>query len=243
MVIIPLLFASLFSLSCSSAPKNAATDFKSYLVTEANERGNYTLTGIKNTFTEKELRIYKYDDLLIDEVKDDAFVDTTFSSLMLSKCVTHITNTVFDNATSIKKLYYTGSETEYNSLELTHSFTTLSFYSKDEGFINYWNQNIRPEASTNICDISKDTFNNLYSLYKNLSDDDLKVVDAYVDLGGAKINDSMKQLIKLFSDSKQSQKKDEWNQTGAITLIIFIAVLGMTSITIFFLLKTKHLID
>ncbi len=244
MVMIGLLLASLFSFSTVSAPKNSASDFESYLETTTNERGNQTLTGVKSSFTGKELRIYQYkSNMVIDEIADDAFVDTTFTSLMLSKSVTHISNAAFENATNIKKLYYTGSEAEYNSLELSHSFVTLSFYSKDEGFINYWEKEIRPETDTNICDISKETFNTLYSLYKNLDTEDLQEVDNYVDKGNAKISDSMKQLIKLFSDSKQSQKKDEWNQTGAITLIIFIAVLGMTSITIFFLLKTKHLID
>ena len=243
MVTLPLLLASLFAFSPASAPKNSAADFKAHLISEQNERGNYTLTGVKDSFTQTELRIYHYDDLLIDEINDSAFSGTTFTSLMLSNSVTHITDTVFDNAANIKKMYFTGSEAEYTLLGLSHSFTNVSYYSKDEGFINFWNKEIRPEKETNICDITKDTFNRLYSLYKNLDDNDLKTVDAYVDLGNAKISDSMKQLIKLFSDSKQSQQKEEWNQTGAITLIIFVAVLGMTSITIFFLLKTKHIID
>ena len=242
MVILPLLFTSLFAFSLPQAPQNAPSDFKTYLVTEVNERGNYTLTGV-NGFTENEFRLYHYSDLLIDEVSDTAFNGTTFSSIMLTNSVTHINDAVFNNAANIKKMYFTGSEEEFSSLGLTYEFTSKFYYSKDEGFINYWNKEIRPYANSNICDISKDKFTYVYSLYKNLSNDDLTRVDAHVDYANARIKDSMKELVRVFTSTSPSKKIVEWNQAGAITLIIFIAVLGMTSITVFFLLKTKHLIN
>ena len=225
------------------APANTAQDYKSALTTELNERGNYTLTAVDASSFGNEFRLYHYDDLLIDEVSDTAFNGTTFSSLMLTYSVTHINDAVFENASNIKNIFFTGSEAEYQALNLTHPFNSVSYYSKDEGFICFWNREIRPTKDSNICSISKATFNQVYSMYKQLDKNDLQVVDAYVDLGGAKISDSMKQLVNHFSESKPSRKNDEWNQTGAITLIIFIAVLGMTSITVFFLLKTKHIID
>lgn len=243
MVSIGLLFASLFLLTPVKAPTNSAQDYRAALTTVQNERGNYTLTGVDASSFGNEFRLYHYDDLVIDEVSDTAFNGTTFSTLMLTYSVTHIDNTVFENASNIKNIYFTGSEAEYQALNLAHSFTSVSYYSKDEGFILFWNREIRPTKDTNICSINKATFNQVYSMYKQLDKNDLKVVDNYEDLGGAKISDSMKQLVNHFSESKPSRKNDEWNQTGAITLIIFIAVLGMTSITVFFLLKTKHIID
>lgn len=241
MVSLSLLLASLFLLAPYKADVAPADTYKSYLNVTENERGNNTLASIK-TFEGSEFRVYHYDDLVIDEIDDDAFLGTAFTSLMLTNSVTHITDTVFENS-KVKYLYFTGSEEEFSSLNLTYEFTFVKYYSDDEGFINYWNKEIRPTKETNICDISKAKFNEVYSLYKGLDTEDLKVVDNYVDLDGAKIVDSMKQLVNLFAETHPSQKNDEWNQTGAITLIIFIAVLGMTSITIFFLLKTKHLID
>ena len=239
MVTLPLLFAALFSFSSPKPAKNAQGDYKAYLKTELNERGNYTLTSLK-AYNDEEFRIYHYDDLVIDEISDGAFADTTFTSLMLTNSVTHINDAAFTGC-KVQKLYFTGSETEYDALNLNGAYQ-VSFYSKDEGFINYWNTNVRPTSDANICNISKATYDYLYALYKNLSAEDLAIVDEYQDSTSAKISASMKELIKHFDGSKKSQKKDEWNQTGAITLIIIIAVIGMTSITIFFLLKTKNII-
>lgn len=242
MVTLPLLIASLFTFSSPKMAKNVKSDHKDNLVTVLNERGNYTVTGINPSFSGDELRIYHYDDFVIDEIGDDAFDGTTFKSLMMSKSITLVNDSAFDDC-GITKMYFTGSEQEYQSLHLIHEFDYVTYYSKDEGFINYWNEHIRPAEDTNICNISKETFNYVYALYKNLSAEDLETVDAYKDVSNAKIGDSMKELIRVFSGSKNAQKKDEWNQTGAITLIIVIAVIGMTSITVFFLLKTRHIID
>lgn len=216
------------------------TDYKSCLVTSLNERNNYTLNSI-SSFTGSEFRLYHYDDLLIDEVSDTAFSGQTFTTLMLTNSVTHISKTAFDNCPSITKIKFTGSKEEYQALGDLPA--TTYFYACDEGFMNYWNKYIRPEAGSNICSISKATFQDINVLYKNLSTEDLAVVDATKDLAGATIKESMKELIRVFSGSEGSQKTEEWNQTGAITLIIIVAVIGMTSITIFFLLKTKHIIE
>ena len=235
------LFLSLFTITANRSFE-PSTDVKNSLITEQNERGNYTLTGITGTF-EDEFRIYHYDDLLIDEVSDDAFNGQTFKTLMLSNSVTHISDTLFANTPSITKMKFTGSEEEYNALNLTTEFAVLSFYAFDEGFINYWNKYVRPGEGSNVCDITPEQFNYVYSLYKNLSGEDLKAVDKYTDLAGAKISDSMKELVKKFVHDGKSQKTTEWNQAGAIKLIIFIAIIGMTSITVFFLLKTKKIIN
>ena len=240
------LFIPFFALCFGSsfAVKNTANmakdDYKSYLVTSLNERNNYTLESI-NGFSGSEFRLYHYDDLVIDEISDTAFSGQTFSTLMLTNSVTHISDAVFENAPSITSIKYTGSGEEFNALGL--SFANFSRYSCDEGFMNYWNTYVRPNEDSNICDINKATYQDVYFLYKNLSQDDLNIVNAMTDKAGAKISDSMKELVKLFSDSSGSQKTDEWNQTGAITLIIVVAVIGMTSITIFFLLKTKNIIE
>ena len=225
----------------STAPK-MQFDYKSCLEVELNERGNYTLTGIKG-FSGSEFRLYRYEDQLIDEVSNDAFLNTNFSSLVLTNAVKYIDELAFENAPSINRLKYTGSELEFQALELTSEFQNgISYYSCDEGFINYWNENIRPNENSNICDITQATFSEVYSLYKSLSNEDLEIVDSYVDLANAKISDSMKELISVFTKTPNAPKNTEWNQTGAITLIMIIAVIGMTSITVFFLLKTKNII-
>ena len=91
--------------------------------------------------------------------------------------------------------------------------------------------------------MSKEQYNHVRELYASLSADDKAVVDAYEDAAGSKIKDSIKELNHHFASPNQAKKTEEWDQTGAITLILVIAVIGMTSITIFFLLKTKQIID
>lgn len=238
---VKLLFLPLLSLAFALSPKqaNESVNYRDYLNTSLNERGNYTLDSI-NSFSGNEFRIYHYDDLLIDEISDNAFSGTSFSSLVLTNSVTHINQAAFENASNIKTVSFTGSKEEFDSLGI--SFSKITYYAVDEGFINYWNKNIRPESTSNICSISQDTFNHVNDLYKNLSDEDLKAVNNYVDLANVKISESMKELIRVFATPEPAKKNDEWNQTGAIILIIFIAVIGMTSITIFYLLKTKNII-
>lgn len=238
--LIGVLFCSLLS----SAPlKNAPTDFKGHLVTSLNSRGNYTLDSVDSIGLGTQLRIYHYDDLLIDEVSDSSFFGSSFTSLMLTNSVLYIHDAAFEG-TSISKMYFTGSQEEYQNLNLTYfSNSNISYYAFDEGFMNYWNKNIRPNADSNICNISKETYIEVYGLYKNLDDSDLETVDATKDLSGATIKDSMKELVRVFGSTEDSNHQEEWNQTSAITFIIVIAVLGMTSITIFFLLKTKNIIN
>ena len=189
-----------------------------------------------------EIRVYYNQEKPIDEIADNAFTPcTNLSTVMFSYSITHITNNAFpDSVTTVK---YTGSEEAYNALGLTKTFTSLSFYACDEGFVNYWNDVIRPQEKTSICEMSKDTFNALYGKYILLNSEEKAVVDNTVDKAGAKIGASMQELVNMFYKPNGSKAKSEWKQSGAITLIIIISVIGMTSICVFFLLKTKKLID
>ena len=236
---VPLLLVSGF-FALSTAPTK--DEYKNALTTAQKENGNYKLTAVDDSSFDGEFRIYHYDDLLIDEVDDSAFAGTTFTTLGLTNSVKTISDAAF-SGTNINVVNFTGSEEEFVALGLTHQFTHVYYYAIDEGFINFWDLYIRPESSSDICEISKETFYKVSALYKSLSDNDLNVVNATTDKGGAKIKDSMKELNRRFASATPTQPKEEWNQRGAITLIIVVAVIGMTSITIFFLLKTKKIIQ
>ena len=238
--LLPLFFLGLPFLANS---ETARPDYRSFLNTEVNVRGNYTVTSVKDAYLDYgDIRVYKFDENPIDEIADDAFLNTTFNSVVISKDITNINNAVFENAPYITNIYYTGSLEEFAALNLSFDTSHVFPYSVDEGFINYWNTYIRTSNDTNICNITRDQYNQTITMYNNLSKADLEVVNSYTDLAGSKIIDSIKELVRVFSDSPSPRKKDEWNQTGAITLIIVIAVIGTTSITIFFLLKTKNII-
>ena len=209
-----------------------------------NARGNHTFNKLEN-YTESEFRIYYYEDFVVDEIADEAFKDnTSITTLVISDCVAHITNAVFENAPSIQNIKYTGSKENFAGLGLDQKYNDkVVEYAVDEGFINYWNKEIRSESGINICEIGKEKYQKVYNLYINLSEEDRNNVDSYEDVEGAKIKDSMKTLKTFYDEENGARQNEEWNQTGAITLIIFIAVLGMTSITVFFLLKTKNIIQ
>ncbi len=234
---LPLLFAPLMVSSQSNSFANEG------LITEQNERSNYSLTGISNSYLSKqEIRVYCEENKVIDEIKDDAFVScTNLQRLMLSRSVLYVTDAAFID--SITELNYTGSEEQYISLGLTKEFTSLNFYACDEGFINYWYDNVRSNAEVSICDMSKADFQALYALYSNLSLSERERVDKEKDIAGEKIGESMTVLINQFKTPQSSQPKNEWKQSGALTFIIIVAVIGMTSICVFFLLKTKQIIS
>lgn len=239
--LIPLLFLSVPFMANDT---DVRPDYRSFLNTEVNERSNYTLTSIKDDYLgASNIRVYRFDENPIDEISDTAFVGTTFNSIVLSKDIYHITDAVFTNAPNITTIYYTGSLNEFKSLNLSFNEENVIPYSVDEGFINYWNGNIRVNKDINICNISRDQYNQTMELYNGLIKTDLDVVNSYVDSAGYKIIDSIKELIRVFDYNPSPKKKDEWNQTGAITLIIVIAVIGTTAITIFYLLKTKNYIS
>ena len=236
-----LLFLPLLFVGLCNAPKVDAAHNSGFITTQ-NERGNYTLTGVEDSlFDANEIRIYYDVTHLIDEVSDTAFAScTNLNTIMLSYSVTNITDTALENISTIQ---YTSSEASFTLLNLTGEYT-VHYYAYDEGFIKYWNDEVRPEEKKSICDMTQADFNKIYGLYSNLLLQDKKVVDNYVDAAGAKISDSMAALIKMFKVTQPSKNTTtEWNQSGAITLIVIISVIGMTSICIFFLLKTKQIIS
>ena len=222
---------------------NTVSPDVSGLILESNSRGNYTVIGVEESLKDNsEIRVYKNENQLIDEIDDSAFIACpNLTTIMFSYSITNISDAVFPNTVTTVK--YTGSQQAYEALGLTKQFSSLSFYACDEGFVNYWNDVIRPESKSSICEMTKSAFNDIYGRYLALSNEEKAVVDNTVDKAGAKIGDSMKELVNLFYKPTNSKPKSEWRQSGAITLIIIISVIGMTSICVFFLLKTKKLID
>lgn len=233
--VLPLLFAPL--MFNNPANPEVLQDF----IVELNSRGNYTIVDVNNT-SSNELRIYYDEQKPIDEIADGAFANcVNLRTLMMTRNIQFVTDAAFID--SITTLNYTGSETEYTALGLTKEFSQLHYYACDEGFINYWNDIVRPDTEISICDMTKSDFQALYALYTGLSLSERNKVDATLDKAGEKIGDSMKVLINQFKSSQPSQKTTEWKQSGALTFIIIVAVIGMTSICVFFLMKTKQIIS
>lgn len=239
-MLLPLLFlSSLFGLANNTTKE----EYKNALNTTLKENGCYRLDSVDDSELGNELRIYHFDDMVIDEIADNAFAGTNFTSLALTNSVLTVGANAFNGVNSLTTMYFTGSEEEYSALNISYEFVNVYYYAIDEGFINYWNKEVRPSEEANICDMTKEQYNHIRELYADLSAEDKAVVDAYEDAAGSSIKDSIKELNRHFAAPNQAKKTEEWNQKGAITLILIIAVIGMTSITVFYLLKTKQIIE
>ena len=231
-------------LLCAPLLKNADINKNSGFLLDINERGNYTIVGVNDSLkNNEEIKIYNNEEALIDEISDDAFTScTNLKTIVLSYSITHISDDAFVD--SIETVKYTGSLEEYIALGISKEFDYLYYYASDEGFLNYWDKFIRPTEKSNICNITKQIFSEAYTLYTDLSISERDIVDNTIDKGGAKISASMKVLIEYFNGNPQpSNRGTTWNQKGAISFIIVVAVIGMTSICVFYLMKTKQIID
>ena len=228
-------------ITFNQEPKSLATNNSDYFIVEQNERDNYTITGVTDRAKNySELRIYNDESGLIDEIADNAFESCAYlKTLMLSSSVKYVESTTISN---IERINYTGSKEEFQSLSLTYT-GIVKYYACDEGFMNYWNSSVRPTEDISICDMSKEEFDVVYDLYKNLSKKDRDAVDKEEDIAGESISSSMKELMDMFIKKNPSSRKDELTQDNAIGVIIVIALIGMTSICVFYLLKTKDVIS
>lgn len=201
------------------------------------ENGNYKLLSVKD-YSLSEYRIYASSK--IDEIDTDAFKGVTSSySVMVSNYVTTINKNAFSKNCNL--INYTGTEEEWNLLKYTTT-TKVNYYSLDEGFINFWNKEIRPEKDSNICGIDRTTYGQARLLYSSLKNDDLNNVNSYVDKSGATIKDSMEYLTQYFSKPVEPNV-GYLPKSQTISIIIAISVIGMSAIAGLYLLKKKKIIE
>ena len=201
---------------------------------------DHILTSVNNK-TAQYVRIYETSD--VTSISEHAFDDCTFTTLMVSKSVTFV-NASFPN--TLTTLEYTGS-LEDISFAIPDN-VTVKEYACDEGFLNYWSEYIRPNISGSICNVTKQHYVRMKTLYASLSRDDfavndLDIVNSTHD-GTGTIKDSIAYLDGYFGNANRSQMTEkEISQSVMITLILIIASFGMTSIGLFYFLKDKKVIE
>lgn len=191
-----------------------------------------------------ELRIYSSDDFKIESINSEAFKNCIkLESIMLSTTVKSLPETVFDCLDSFKTINYTGSIEEFELIGYLNSKQyTINEYSCDEGFLNYWKKNVRPNETSSLCDVPKDIYNQIENLYKNLSDEDIASIKDVQD-GNGTIEQSIKYLRELHSNQPQESRTHETSKTTMIVLILIIASIGMTFICVFYLLRERKIIE
>ena len=119
---------------------------------------------------------------------------------------------------------------------------------ESDDFITYWKDDFRKDEAGNIiliCDISYDSYAEMYSKYVVLSKEDRKVVNSTPDYeDGYTIEDSIKELIRIHANhaSQKDTERRTLNQSSTIIIIVVIAVFGMSTICVFFVLKNNKII-
>jgi hypothetical protein len=245
--IIPVLALSLFNLAFTSGDftvnRASGEYYNDDLIYYKKSDGKYAVIDVnEESEFEMDYRVYGTgkNNEVVDEIFEGAFDDCDFIlTLMISNKITTIPEDFFENL-DLTTIYFTGSESEWN----TYNFTTsdnVKFYACDEGFINYWNTYIRSDVNTNICDISTEVYDELLRLYNELEMGDYERVNAYEDKSGSTIEESMEYLDELFNP-KEKPKQEELPRDTTLALVVVIAIFGMSSIAIFYLLKQKDII-
>lgn len=223
--------------------------YVSDFIYEENGENTLKVIGVKDSSKNKtNLRIYGYEDgiketgKIINEIALNAFEGVNnLTSLMISDNILTIANNALDIA-SLQTIYYTGELSKWTELNYDTNVTVID-YSFDEGFINYWNKFIRPSEETSICAITNDTYLTLKNKYQALGTLDKQNVNSYEDKAGDKIEDSIKYLDAYFSPKEDKPKENKISKDVALTIVIGIAIFGMTSIAVFYLLMKKNIIS
>lgn len=218
--------------------------YTSDFVYELKEDDTYLIKEVREESIDKtNLRLYgTYNDVAVSEISSNLFNGcNSLTKVMVSSTFTSLPSGLLELDT-VTTIEYTGSLEQFNGLNYQTNKTVIE-YSCDEGFINYWNTYIRPTPTSSICDITEDTYNDLIAKYEVLNSYDEAIVNNYVDLGGEKISDSIEYLEVLFSPAQPSNKKTEISKSVTLSIIIGVAIFGMTSIAIFYLLMKKNIIS
>lgn len=221
------------------SPVKAESDV---FITEDLGEDNIAIIGVNEAYKDElEFRIYAtIDGKSVTTIGENAFVGCNYvQSVMISRSIIHI-NTNFLTSSSIVILY-TGSLIEFNEIGYQTEARVYP-YAYDEGFINLWNDTVDPHA---VCDTSENEYRLLNMFYNDLGVMDRLSVDAYVfdESGPYTIKDGMNELKNLYEKVQPSSRSKDASQSATIVVVVVIAIIGMTSICVFYSFKDNELIS
>ena len=245
--LLPLFISSLF-LGFNNTPSLNSNRSGNYLNFAQKGDGTYVVESLKdNTLNEYRLyQRYNIDEDIyeISGINVDLFdnIDHPFI-IMVSRDLNLPSNEMFDNPNLIQ-INYTGSIEQWNALNLNVNVDVYS-YEFDEGFINLWDDEVRPTSDSDICSMSKEKFKTIKEKYDSLNSEDRAYVNEYIDRANQSIEDTMEYLSKYYSDEQKNgdQVKKNLPQDMTIGIIVSVAIFGMTTISIFYILKQQKIIN
>lgn len=123
------------------------------------------------------------------------------------------------------------------------SFSIALRQNDEHPFLDEW-VNFRDEHKE-ICDVSKAEFQEIYSLYINLSKQEKEYVNAQPDVDkGYTIGQVIRSLIsRLYpNNSKVKEEKQKLDQSSIIIIATVVALVGATAISVLYILKNNKVI-
>lgn len=112
-------------------------------------------------------------------------------------------------------------------------------------FLTRFNE-IREEQQS-ICDTTKDQYNELIALYSALSQDEKEEVNAMIDANDHNytIGEQMKEIIRLYfsPQSISEAPKPKLDQKTTIVIACVVSIVGMSAISVLFILRNNKFIE
>jgi len=234
--LLPLICFSLQNFDACNSPKSEI--FKDAFICE-----NEIVVGLDDRFNDyEEIRIYQNKDY---HILDTATFNkcTNLKSVMISFCIDEIIGVDYFVNNDIS-IYYTGSLDHAKEINLFPVELNVYDYAYDEGFFQFWRSYIKSDDII-FCD-----FDN-YELFVELSErfnllkssGDYDYVASYIDgENDETILKEIKYLESRFVKSEVKQTK-EANRSNMLIIILLVASLGMSAITILYLFKQRKIIE
>ena len=122
------------------------------------------------------------------------------------------------------------------------SFSLVRSEYTAQDFLAFW-ANFR--QSHEVCDITKEQYQEIYNNYSKLSHEDKEIVNNSDDKDeGYKIGDVIRMLVNKYypSTTKMKNEKKKLDQSSVIVIASVVALVGATAISVLFILKNNKVI-
>lgn len=127
-----------------------------------------------------------------------------------------------------------------NSLQISYIYRS----SHSDEFIEYWNNEFR-SSDVPVCNITYESYLEMYEKYQALSKEDREIVNAAPDIDeGYTIGQVIRTLVQKYypNNSKGNSDKKKLNQSAIIIIAVVVALVGASSISILYILKNQKVI-
>ena len=151
--------------------------------------------------------------------------------------------------TIIASLLFVGAFTVAHALSNTNSRVVEVRASESEEWTNFMNKYNAERAahSDSVCDIPKDACDEILALYNKLSAEEKLSLNSIKDSldDSFTIGQAINELLKKYYPSKEESDRptDKISQSTAIIIVVVVSIVGMSAISVLYILKKDKVIE